>query len=135
MTYYLVPMGMWGDAELSTGIIISCLPIMPKFFQHVAPKAWKALSFRSTLKKSSVNGSADERRPSEAMQRKRHMPIDSLLQTESLRAGEVGGRFSVYHEEYVRLEDGIATTPDTQVEKFSPMPKAKLATTRSYTIY
>ena len=31
-------MGLWTWAELSTGIIIGCLPTLPKFFQHIGPK-------------------------------------------------------------------------------------------------
>lgn len=31
-------MGLWTWAEITTGIIISCLPTTPKFFLHAGPK-------------------------------------------------------------------------------------------------
>ena len=37
ITYHMVQMGLWTYAELATGVIISCLPVIPKFFQHVCP--------------------------------------------------------------------------------------------------
>lgn len=36
--------GIWAWAEMAVGIIVSCLPIMPKFFQHFSPKVWRLLS-------------------------------------------------------------------------------------------
>ena len=38
ITYLVVPMGLWSFAELATGVIISCLPVIPRFFQHVGPR-------------------------------------------------------------------------------------------------
>ena len=49
-TYTLELMGLWGWAELATGIIVSCLPVMPKFIRHVGPKIYKTLSLRSDYK-------------------------------------------------------------------------------------
>lgn len=40
----LLPMGLWTWAELSIGIIVGCLPALPKFFQHVGPKIYRSLS-------------------------------------------------------------------------------------------
>ncbi len=34
----MAQMGFWSYAELATGVIISCLPVIPKFFQHVGPR-------------------------------------------------------------------------------------------------
>lgn len=36
-------MGLWTWAELSTGIIVGCLPALPKFFQHVGPKIYRTI--------------------------------------------------------------------------------------------
>ena len=36
--------GIWAWAEMAVGIIVSCLPIMPKFFQHFSPKVRRLLS-------------------------------------------------------------------------------------------
>lgn len=45
-TYNLELMGLWGWAELTTGIIVGSLPVMPRFVQHVRPKFLKTFSFR-----------------------------------------------------------------------------------------
>ena len=37
-SWELLPMGYWTWTELSIGIIVGCLPTMPKFFQHIGPK-------------------------------------------------------------------------------------------------
>ena len=31
-------MGLWTGAELTSGIIVSCLPVTPRFFQYLGPK-------------------------------------------------------------------------------------------------
>ena len=43
-SWELIPMGLWTWAEISTGIIVSCLPTMPKFFQHIRPKIFRSTS-------------------------------------------------------------------------------------------
>ena len=48
--YNLELMGLWGWAELATGIIVSCLPVMPRFIQHVGPKIYRTLSLRNNHK-------------------------------------------------------------------------------------
>lgn len=59
-------MGLWGWAELAIGIIVGCLPIMPKFFQHVGPKVFKTLSFGSQNKISPVQGLKDTNKQAKA---------------------------------------------------------------------
>ncbi len=34
----MVQMGLWTYAELATGVVVSCLPVIPKFFQHIGPR-------------------------------------------------------------------------------------------------
>jgi len=48
-SYDLVVFGQWTEAEVIVGFVLSCVPIMPKFFQHVGPKLYATLSrgFRS----------------------------------------------------------------------------------------
>ena len=43
-------MGLWIWGELTAGILICSLPVMPKFFQHFGPKVF------ATLKNGSVSG-------------------------------------------------------------------------------
>lgn len=40
----VIIMGLWTWAEITTGIVVSCLPVIPKFFQHFGPKFFRALS-------------------------------------------------------------------------------------------
>ena len=44
ISYNVMLVGIWAWAEMAVGIIVSCLPIMPKFFQHFSPKVWRFLS-------------------------------------------------------------------------------------------
>ena len=39
-------MGLWGWAELTIGIIVGCLPVMPKLFQHIGAKISSSFSFK-----------------------------------------------------------------------------------------
>ena len=52
-SYLLVPHGLWSLAELSAGIVVGCFPIMPRFFQHVGPRAYRIFKFGSGITKSS----------------------------------------------------------------------------------
>ena len=56
VSYTIVPVGMWTDAELCTGIIVSCFPFMTKFFKHIGPKLSSTL--RSKFIKDSNKESA-----------------------------------------------------------------------------
>ena len=38
VSYNLGKMGLWTYAEIAIGIIVSCLPVLPRFFQHFGPK-------------------------------------------------------------------------------------------------
>ncbi|KAL8954000.1 MAG: hypothetical protein Q9222_000161 [Ikaeria aurantiellina] len=40
-------MTFWTYAEISIGTIVSCLPVLPKFFRHIAPKLQNAFHERS----------------------------------------------------------------------------------------
>ena len=38
VSWEILPVGLWSWAELSIGIIVGCLPTLPKFFQHIRTK-------------------------------------------------------------------------------------------------
>ncbi len=40
VTYDLFQMGLWNYAEISIGIMVSCLPVSPRFFQFIGPKIY-----------------------------------------------------------------------------------------------
>ena len=43
----VVIMGLWTYAEIAIGIVVSCLPVLPRFFQHFGPKVYGTFSFRA----------------------------------------------------------------------------------------
>ena len=58
-------MGLWTLAEVAAGVIVSCLPVLPRFFQDIVPKIHRVFSIGS--KPSSTQGSESAqiiRRPS-----------------------------------------------------------------------
>lgn len=57
VSYNMILMGLWTLAEVATGIIISCLPVLPRFFRHAGPILYRAFSLGS--KSSSSSGSAN----------------------------------------------------------------------------
>lgn len=40
-------MGLWTLAEVATGVIVSCLPVLPRFVRDVGPKLCRAFSIRT----------------------------------------------------------------------------------------
>ena len=38
VSYNIVIVCFWATAEIAMGIIVSCLPVLPRFFQHYGPK-------------------------------------------------------------------------------------------------
>lgn len=49
ITYHIAQIGLWTYAELATGVIISCLPVIPKFFQHIGPRISSTSSKQARL--------------------------------------------------------------------------------------
>lgn len=47
VSYNSLRMGLWTVAEMATGILVSCPPVMPKFFQRVNPRITNILSHSS----------------------------------------------------------------------------------------
>ena len=58
-SYLFAPFGLWSDAEFAVGIIIGCLPAMPRFFQVVGPKVCQMFQFRSRSISTSGNDPRD----------------------------------------------------------------------------
>lgn len=46
-SYNIIVLGLWTYAELTIGIIVSCLPVSPRFFNHIGPKIYEILTFGS----------------------------------------------------------------------------------------
>ena len=49
VTYHIAQMGLWTYAELATGVFISCLPVIPRFFQHIGPRISAKISDKTRL--------------------------------------------------------------------------------------
>ena len=39
-------MGLWTYAEITIGILVSCAPVLPRFFRHCGPRVYQKVSFR-----------------------------------------------------------------------------------------
>lgn len=62
ISYNIIAMGLWTQAEIATGIIVSCLPVVPKFVRHTGPKLYRAFSHGS--QSASPSGSVGTRKKS-----------------------------------------------------------------------
>lgn len=136
LSYNIVPMGMWSCAELATGIVISCLPVIPKFFQHVGPKVSKALTLRSKSTGDSGNRSTPAAPSVQVRAEKLKLPgfstFTSLLSnTEKDTDHEMSDQETLPQEEYIQLH-GEMTIPrcDSTKELIQMAAPVKLATTR-----
>ena len=47
VSYNIVKMGLWTLAEVAAGVIVCCLPVLPRFFQDIGPKIHRAFSTNS----------------------------------------------------------------------------------------
>ena len=132
----MVPMGMWTYAELSTGIVISCLPVIPKFFQHIGPKVSSALTLRSKSTKHSGNGS-ESAAPSDKVRAEKlklpsfkHTFASVVSSTEKDDDHELYSQQSLPKGEYVMLQEEMAIPRHFVTSEVIQMPAAKIATTR-----
>ncbi|KAL8819728.1 MAG: hypothetical protein Q9223_001916 [Gallowayella weberi] len=48
--YNITIMGIWTWAEITAGILVSCLPVMPRFFQHIGPKVYASFKSNSIIR-------------------------------------------------------------------------------------
>ena len=130
-------MGMWTYAEFSTGIVISCLPVIPKFFQHVNPQISRALTFRHTKVTKESNNSASS--ASSDRVRGERLKLPSFKHTfasvvSSNRDGdgdhEMCSQSSLPKKEYVVLHEENAVPRRDSPGDLVLMPQAKFATMR-----
>ena len=124
-------MGMWTYAELSTGIVISCLPVIPKFFQHIRPKIFSALTLRSTSRKDSGNESASSA-PSEKVRADSKIKLPSFKNAFTSVAShtEKDNEQPRPQSEYVQLHEETAIPRGDATPELSQIPGAKLTTAR-----
>ena len=101
-SWELLPMGLWTWAELSIGIIVVCLPVFPKFFNHIGTKVHRGTSGSGPARESSAAAKSPK--------------VDLLSRVKSPFAsgsnswnGQYGPRAQL-HDEYVSF-DGFDTLP------------------------
>ena len=51
LTFDLQFQGRWTEVEMVIGVVVSCLPVMPRFFQHIGPGIYGVLPLGSSTKK------------------------------------------------------------------------------------
>ena len=140
ISYNMVPMGMWTYAELSTGIVISCLPVIPKFFQHVGPQLSRALTFRhyKVTKESNNSGSSASENSSDPVRGER-LKLPSFKHTfASVVSSNMDGdgdhelcsQPSLPKKEYVMLHEETAVPRGSSPGDLVLMPQAKVASMR-----
>lgn len=65
-TYNLELMGLWSWAELTIGIIVGCLPVLPKFIRHICSKVSRNFSSTSKDGVSAAHGLINSNEPPKA---------------------------------------------------------------------
>ena len=131
-------MGLWTYAELSIGIIISCLPVIPRFFQHFGPRLSRALTFRYGVTKELSRASESERSHNQVRGKKLTLPsfkntFASVTSPDTERGDgdhELYTQHSLPKKEYVKLHEETAVPRRDSAGDLVPMPRAKLATVR-----
>ena len=131
-------MGMWTYAELSIGIVISCLPVIPKFFQHIGPKVSSALTIRSKSGGKGFGNESASSSPSDKARAKSKIKLPSIKDafssvksnTEKDDDDEMYSQHRLPTKEYVQLREEIAIPKRNATRELIQMPAAKLATTR-----
>ncbi len=132
----MVQMGMWTYAELSTGIVISCLPVIPKFFQHVGPKVHSALTSRSKPTKESDNHSASATPSDRVGAEKLKLPnfkhtfTSVISNTQKDEDHEQYSQETLPKGEYVQLHEQTVIPSRNATRELIQMPVAKIATAR-----
>ena len=132
----MVPMGMWTYAELSTGIVISCLPVIPKFFQHVGPKLSSVFTLRSKYTKDSGIEAASSTPSDKVRAEKLKLPsfkhtFATMVSTvEKDNDHELDSQQSLPKGEYVKLHEDTAFPRRDTTRELNSIPAARLATGR-----
>ena len=130
-SYNVVPMGLWTFAELAIGFIISCLPVIPKFFQHISPKVSRALSVLSKSTKDSGIESAPAIRVEE-LERNSGLKLPSFTKSFAsvFSHTEKEDDQTQPDREYAILSEEMVVPRREAAMELSQMPEARLATRR-----
>lgn len=129
-------MGMWTCAELSIGIIISCLPVIPKFFQHIGPKVSSAFTRKPESTKDSNHKPASATPSDQARLEKvklpsfKHTSVSIVSNTEKDEGHDLYSQQALPEGKYVQLHEEMAVPRPDATKELMQLPSAKLPTTR-----
>lgn len=128
-------MGLWTYAELSTGIVISCLPVIPRFFQHIGPRVSSTLALRIKSKGSSgqepASGATFVDKAHDSSKFKLAFPRHDLGSNVSDTSNDSHNQQIQPKGEYVMLRDHTAIPRPGNSGDPKPLSVSKLATTRN----
>ena len=115
-SYMLGPFGLWSSAELSTSVITSCLPALPKFFQHIRPKVYRFYKVFSVQSKSTSSSGPDQRDGSRPSKNKALTKVKNSFAKHgaglNLTESDTDP-YSQLHGEYYTLDEFEASMPQT----------------------
>lgn len=111
-------MGFWTYVEIAMGIIISCLPVLPRLFQGFGPRIYSALSFRSKTSGMTHSETQTTHTPIKRMSGKKNP--DGYVDLYGMRS-EVSGEYSPLGE-HGPHHPGRAVTNDSSRTSLAPMP-------------
>ena len=97
ISYNIVLMGLWTLAEVATGVIVSCLPVLPRFFRHAGPTVYRVFSVKT--KSSSSSGSAGAEAKARPSLTSPTNPLDRPHDMESMAKAQ---NDSCVHKAYVK---------------------------------
>ena len=121
-------MGLWTHAELCTGIIISCFPVMTKFFKHIGPKLSSAFTLRSN-KESASAAPLDKVRPEKLkLPSLKHTFASVISSAERDDGHELYNQQTLPKGEYAQLDEDMVTPRRDAIR--DSKPAANVATAR-----
>lgn len=128
ITYNIAMMGLWTHAEVAVGIICSCLPVLPIFFQTVWPK----IISRIKASLSTLNG-LKHSKPSQRLANDFDDPSNSSGNSTGNSTGTLHRTFEIqgkHHSsretEIDSVEGGASTMSDVATQTIRPLPISSL---------
>lgn len=93
VSYNAGKMGLWAEAEMVAGIIVSCMPVFPRFFQAIAPNP-QAVSALRVQARTAVDQRSAPSRASDTT------PVPSMYDRPFFRPGGVDSSSKSWNDVY-----------------------------------
>ena len=119
VSYNIVKMGLWTLAEVAIGVIVSCLPVLPKFFRDIVPKIYQAFSIgtKPPSNLSSENAQIIERPSSTSPASPDSIPTNA--RDMRIQKAHVNGNFTEL-EEYNTVISGVNASHQSRPRPMRP---------------